>query len=407
MTILLTDVFNRPYFETRSEYLMSIALAMEGARRGIKVDFTGMKTKCPLSSTVYSGYKNYLIENELVLGATVLEEDFYPYEEEDLSFLDMPNLFEDNGDFLYWNEDYAKATLGSLYFSKSTSLEIEYFLAQLAAKHWMDTLLGLESRRLYLGLSIHLTQSVKSYLDIESLRHSLPSFGEIIKFTLYDGVKLDLKLALFQFDAMYLGYNKEYSVDEKISLMDKYGFEEGMILVLFERKGINASNSLGSIETARLVRVDEVVDGKLYLSLLRAMRTYEETAKDFEMIPEANRHIYLDLLDPSDSIYNSTVVELRECGIANHFYKERYLIDSISTLDKTKKLIFNGTDIVEVELSEAEAIYYTLMQNKATFDAQKYRDYYFNGNKGYFDHVYDSKYTSPADFVSKDVLDSI
>ena len=189
--------------------------------------------------------------------------------------------------------------------------------------------------------------------------------------------------------------------------MAQYGFEEGMVLILFERKGINTSNSLGNIDSAKLVRVDEIVEGKLYLSMLRATRTYEETAKDFEMIPENNRHLYLDLLDYSDSIYDSTVVELRECGVGNHFFRERYLIDSISTVDKVKKLVFNGKDIVELELSEAEAIYYTLMQNDANIDAQKYRDYYFGGSKGYFDQVDNSLYTSPANFVSQDVMDSI
>ena len=407
MTILLSDVFKRPYFETRSEYLMSIALAMEGARRGVLVDFTGMKTRCPLSSTVYAGYKNYLIENNLVLGATVLEDDFYPYTPEDLSFLDHPQLFEDNTEYLYWNTEYAKDVLGSDYYRKTTALELEYLYIQLTAKHWLDYLLGIESRCLYLGLDKYQSQNASTYLDIESLRHSLKGFNQVVSITLDEGCRIDLKLSLFQYDAHYLGFNREYTLEEKLSQMAQYGFEEGMVLILFERKGINTSNSLGNIDTARLVRVDEIVEGKLYLSLLRATRTYEETAKDFEMIPENNRHLYLDLLDYSDSIYDSTVVELRECGVGNHFFRERYLIDSISTVDKVKKLVFNGRDIVELELSEAEAIYYTLMQNNANIDAQKYRDYYFGGAKGYYDEVDNSLYSSPANFVSQDILDSI
>ena len=407
MTIVLTQVFGRPYFETRSEYLMSIALAMEGARRGILVDFTGMKTRCPLSSNVYAGYKNYLIENNLVLGATVLEDNAYPYESEDLSFLDNPKLFEDNEEYLYWNTEYAKDVLGSDYYRKTTALELEYLYIQLTAKHWMDYLLGIESRCLYLGLDKYQSQNASTYLDIESLRHSLRGFDQVIGITLDEGCRIDLKLSLFQYDAHYLGFNREYTLEEKLSQMAQYGFEEGMVLILFERKGINTSNSLGNIDAARLVRVDEIVEGKLYLSMLRATRTYEETAKDFEMIPENNRHLYLDLLDYSDSIYDNTVVELRECGVGNHFFRERYLIDSISTVDKVKKLIFNGKDIVEMELSEAEAIYYTLMQNNANIDAQKYRDYYFGGSKGYFDEVDSSVYTSPANFVSQDVMDSI
>ena len=47
------------------------------------------------------------------------------------------------------------------------------------------------------------------------------------------------------------------------------------------------------------------------------------------------------------------------------------------------------------------------MQNQANFDAEKYRDYYFNGSKGYFDEVFDGSYSNPSDFVDEDILNSL
>ena len=75
--ISVKDIFGRSYLETRSEYRLAMALAMEGARRGNLLDFSGVRSRAGLGSPVYAGYKNYLIENNLVRGATVKESDFY------------------------------------------------------------------------------------------------------------------------------------------------------------------------------------------------------------------------------------------------------------------------------------------------------------------------------------------
>lgn len=403
-TLKAIDIFERPYFETKSEYRLAISLAMEGARRGIPLDFSGMKARSGLDSRVHAGYKNWLITNNLVLGATVLEEDEYPYENDDLSYLEMSNLFEDNGDFLYWDQNWSLEIIGSRYYEIANVSDMVYFLERLVCKHWMDHLLGIELRPLYLKFGSQLSATVMSYLHLESLRNSLPKMSKIFTLVLDERTNVDMKMSLFHFDAQNLGFNKEYSVDEKLSILDQKGFTEGMILVLFERKGINRSNSLGRIDMAHLVRVDEIVDGKLYLSLIRGTRTYEETAKDFEMIPEKNRHLYLDLLDTHESIYDSMVVELRECGIGNHFYREKYLIDSISTVDTITKLVSKNGEIFEQELNEADAIFYTLMQNSAPIDADLFCEYYFSGREPFWYSVSDTMAKSPLEFVPKDYL---
>lgn len=404
-TLNVQEIFGRSYFETCSEYRLVIGLAMEGARRGILLDFDGMMARSGLGSPIYAGYKNYLIDNNLILGATVKEKDFYKYDSsKDYSFLDNPNLFEDNGEYVYWDESYGLNTLGSIYYQVARILDMPYFLIQLVSKHWLDRLLGLETRKLYIKCSPQLSQTVGSYIDIESVRQSFSPFAEIVEIVLDESSNIDLKMSLFQYDAQNLGFNKEYTVDEKLSLMNQLGFKEGMILVLYDRVGINTSNSLGRIDMAHIVRIDEIIDGKLYLSLLRATRTYEETAKDFEMIPQKNRHLYYDLLDPHDSVYDTTVVELRECGIGNHFFREKHLLDSISTVDKVKKLVSIDGNVVEEELSEADAIYYTLMQNDAPVDSKLFRDFYFGVGEGFWDKYKGKDIESPVDFVSEDCL---
>ena len=54
-------------------------------------------------------------------------------------------------------------------------------------------------------------------------------------------------------------------------------------------------------------------------------------------------------------------------------------------------------------MTEAEAIFYTLMQNEAPIDADLYRDYYFGGGEAIWDSLDHSGISSPYDFI-KDEL---
>lgn len=402
--IHVSDLLGKNYFETVSEYRLALSFAMECARRGDKLSVEGVLSQANLNSRVHSGYKNYLIENGLVEGFSKMDDDFYPFEEGDYSFLSQDNLFEDNGEYLYWDNDWGLETLGSLYYKLAGVGDIPYLLEFLVCRHLYDVLTGVESRKLYIKLSQQLSSTFSSYLDIVSTYMSCPRLRDYIEIVLHERSTVDLKLSLFQYDSSNLGFNREYTVEEKLNFLELNKFSEGMILVLFDRKGINVSNSLGNIEMAHLVRLDEVVDGKLYLTMLRGTRTYEETAKDFLMIPEKNRPLYFDLLDKSDSIHGTMEVDLRECGIGSRFYREKHLLDTISTDDMVKKLVSDEGNIFEQELSEAEAIYYTLMQNDAPIDAELYRDYYFNGEEGFWDKLDHTGFYSPYDFI-KDELD--
>lgn len=402
--IHVSELLKKNYFETVSEYRLALSFAMECARRGDILSVEGVLSQAELNSRVHAGYKNYLIDNDLVVGFTKKEEDFYPYEEEDYSFLSNDNLFEDNGEYLYWDMDWGLETLGSLFYKHAGVGDIPYLLEFLVSRHLYDVLTGLETRKLYIKLTQQLSSTFSSYLDIVSLYNSCPHLSEYITIVLHERSTVDLNLSLFQYDSKNLGFNSEYTVEEKLNFLQLNNFTEGMVLVLFDRKGINVSNDLGNIEMAHLVRLDEVVDGKLYFTQLRGTRTYEETAKDFLMIPEKNRPLYYDLLDKSDSVHGSIEVDLRECGIGNRFHREKHLLDSISTTDMVTKTISNGGEMYEQEMSEAEAIFYTLMQNDAPIDAELFRNYYFNGGEGIWDNTDHTGFNSPYDFI-KDQLD--
>lgn len=401
--IHISELYKKDYFETVSEYRFALSFAMECARRGDILSVDGVRSQADLNSRVHAGYKNYLMDNNLVVGFSSKEEDVYPYEEQDYSFLSKDNLFEDNGEYLYWDMDWGLEVLGRLFYKHAGVGDIPYLLEFLVARHLYDVLTGQETRKLYIKLTLQLSSTFSSYLDLVSLYNSCPNLAEYVEIVLHERSSVDLKLSLFKYDSNNLGFNKEYTVEEKMNFLQLNGFTEGMVLILFDRKGINTSNDLGSIEMAHLVRLDEVVDGKLYLTQLRGTRTYEETAKDFLMIPEKNRALYYDLLDKSDSVHGSMVVDLRECGVGSRFYREKHLLDSISTTDMVRKLVSNNGKIFEQEMTEAEAIFYTLMQNDAPIDADLYRDYYFGGGEAIWDSLDHDGFNSPYDFI-KDEL---
>lgn len=401
----IRDIFKKDYLETVSEYRLALSLAIEWARNGSILSFEGVLARGELQSRVHSGYKNFLIENNLVKGFTRLDDDFYPFTSlVDYSFLSNSNLFEDNEEYLYWDADWGIKALGSDYYKYGGVGDIQYLLELLVARHLYMVHTGIESRKLYIKLSQQLSLTFSSYLDIVSTYMTCPHLQQYIEIVLHERSNVDLKLSLFQYDSNNLGFNKEYTVAEKLNFLELNGFREGMILVLFDRKGMNVSNSLGSIEMAHIVRLDEIVDSKLYLSPIKAIRTYEETAKDFLMIPEKNQYLYYDLLDPYNPIGDTIVVELRECGISNRFYREKHLLDSISTTDMVTKLISSDGNMFERDMNEAEAVYYTLMQNGTPFNSELFREYYFNGSKGIYDSLSHEGISSPYDLI-KDELD--
>ena len=402
----IVDIYKKSYFETVSEYRIAMSLALEFARRGIKLDFTGMKSQVDLNSPIHAGYKNFLINNDMVIGATRLEDNPYDFEGfEDLDYLDSEDLFEDNKEYVYWDQDWFFDNFGSIYYSLTRVGDMPQLLERLVCRHWVDNLLGLESRKLFIRINKQVTATVSSYLDIVSLYNSVPYLGDVFSIVLDEGSSIDLKLSLFHYDSVNRCHHQQFSVEEKENFMNQLGFKEGMVLVLFERKTISEStkNTVGKIISSHLVRLDEVVNGRVYLTMLRCTRTYEEIAKDFMNIPENNRYLYLDLLDRYSSAYDTKEISLRDLGIGDRFYSESFLIDSISLDDYVTKLLSNDGVVFEESLNEAEAIYYTLKQNDAPIDYQLFRDYYFNGEEGFYDKLNQDGVSSPYSFVEDEI----
>lgn len=381
--MLVSSIYKRNYFETASEYRIALVLALELSRRGIRLDFTGMKTKAKLNSVIYAGLKVYLKEQDLADGIHNLDKEYYEFTPE-LNYLGNQNLFEDNHEYLYWDEEWSYETFGSYHYRLISRDYYQFYLETMFAKHWVDHILGIESRSLCLSLSYTISCMPDSYMNIYSVISSL-NLENVAFFKLDERANVNLDLTLFKHDSVSSGFDQEYSVDEKLNFMNQYGIKEGMVIAYFERKGINASNSLGKIDDAHIARVDEIVNGNIYLSLLRVQRTHEETLRDYYDIPKENRHLYDDLLEPHSSIYDNTVLSIRDCGVGSHFYREPIIIDTISTTAMVTKLVSKDGETVSLSMNEAEAIYYTLKQNGASIDYDLYREYYFNGNEGLYD----------------------
>ena len=71
--------------------------------------------------------------------------------------------------------------------------------------------------------------------------------------------------------------------------------------------------------------------------------------------------------------------------------------------DYETKLLSDDGVVFEESLNEAEAIYYTLKQNDAPIDYQLFRDYYFNGEEGFYDKLNQVGVSSPYYFVEDEI----
>lgn len=403
----MKEVLNTNYFETVPEYEISLRIALELSRRGYIADFTGFKTKVSLYETGYKYLKNYLIENDLVLGFTKKEDVRYfdgegVIEDFIISSLDDKPLFEDNGNYLVWNSNWASNCYGDIFARNKLYHLICDFIINLSVRHLVDVILGLETREVSFELDFEYSKNFRIFFRLLSFIMS-SNLGRFIKLDIPKEDEATLSYLVFNYESEVSNKKREYTIEEKKANLVKVGVSEGMIMVLFERSRFNKSNTSGRIENATLIRIDEIVSDTIYFSKVRAIRTREESKRDFEEIPIENRPAYYDILIPQDSIMEEGTLHIRECGFGSYFNIEPYLICPISTTEMCVKLVSDGDRVYEKELNEAEAIYYTLRQNDAAIDFEKYRDFYFNGRKGY----YDTLDHSVLDFTLESVSDSL
>lgn len=385
----MQSVLNTNYFETVPEYEISLRIALELARRGYVADFTGFKTKVSLNDTSYKYLKNYLMEDSLVLGFSKEENvDYFDGTDVIADFsmysLDGKPLFEDNGNYLVWNSEWASNCYGDIYARNKLYHLIADFIINLSVRHLVDVILGLETREVSFELDFEYTKNFRIFFRLLSFIRS-SSLGSYIKLDIPKEDDANLNYLIFNYECEVANKKKDYTLEEKMNNLRKEGVSEGMVMVLFERSRFNKSNTSGRIENATLIRINEIVSDTIYFSKVRALRTREESKRDFEEIPIENRPAYYDILIPQDSIIEEGTLLIRECGFGTYFNTEKYLICPISTTEMCTKLVSDGDRVFEKELNEAEAIYYTLRQNDAAIDFEKYRDFYFKGEKGYYD----------------------
>ena len=240
-----------------------------------------------------------------------------------------------------------------------------------------DLLTGIETRPLLLNFNYKFSKNVRYYLDFLSVLKSLPLVKNYVRLNSSYVEDNLLDFELFVYNSQQSGCFGFKTIEEKVDLLDKLGFKEGSILCLVERDKISTFNPTGNIINAKIVRFRGIKDGKrLVFESLVVLRNHEEILTDFYQIPLQNQELYLDMLEPSEIIASTEEILLMDVGIGDYFENERYLINFISTDFMVDKLIrVDGSDIT-MSLSEADSIYYTLVQARFNFDKDLFRSMY-------------------------------
>ena len=192
----------------------------------------------------------------------------------------------------------------------------------------------------------------------------------------------DLDFALLFDEVYHAGRWKQWSWKEKIDIFKKVGFKKGSIAILYTRGKISENNSLGKITAASIVRVDDVRYGEngavWYFTKFSVNNTIEEKIASYLSLPEDCRELYNDMVEPKMTSMPFTADNLN-LGIANYFYKEDFILYPIERGNTvTKRITVNGTTR-DMELSEIDAIYWTLCQYGVDFDRDLYKEFYNDG----------------------------
>ena len=373
----LVEFLGKPIITTASEYRMAILVASVLVERRVGVSFEGIVTRCGLNDYYYSLLKNKLVGNPLVEGLPSKDyvPDGYEYSDINLGFIHgIP--FIDKGDCVLWDSTHAEKTYTSKFGLFRYSLNTKLFYWGFAM-YLADLLTGIETRPLLLNFNYKFSKNVRYYLDFLSVLKSLSLVKNYVRLNSSYVEDNLLDFELFVYNSQQSGCFGFKTIEEKIDLLDKLGFKEGSILCLVERDKISTFNPTGNIVNAKIVRYMGINNGKsLVFESLVVLRNHEEILTDFYQIPLQNQELYLDMLEPSEIVASTEEILLMDLGIGDYFENERYLINFISTDFMVDKLIrVDGSDVT-MSLSEADSIYYTLVQARFNFDKDLFRSMY-------------------------------
>lgn len=380
------SLFKRRHFESYSELYLALVIARECLRRGTYLDMSTMNIEKDITPPNMLEYFKYLVSLGAIKieGLEVSEINNIPS-----TYLDTnpiadfeDNIFKNCSEHYEWSFSWVFDTCSNYPYEFLKAMNLGNTLMHLVGYYIVSREEGtLESKPL--KIIINDRQKVAStylYINLLSCSKSLKWFNDYIQLEIdFSEFSVDLDYSIFCNNGFAAGRNKLWSWKEKEGFLRKEGMEEGSILVLWERKGMCEANPIGRIVGSTLVRLDNIDNGDLHMTVFPLCKTKEEITDDYYDIPEDKRMYFNDLLDFKVKSYQRNM-PLTSLGIRNYFStEETTFIDKIDKSGTVSKKVTVAGNTDYVEMSEVDAIYWLLCQFEVEFDRQLYRDMYNDG----------------------------
>lgn len=368
------SILGREYVDTESEFTVLMCVAQELQHRGYSLDFVGVGVDFSRLSLPNKSRYNELIRSGGIIASAELT-DFEPVGRAfDPSMFRSLDLFFEEGGKRVWSPEHAQATYGELRYHFLRGDHYSPLLQWMSAIAIVDNVLGTDRRPLRLILGSDISKSVGVYLDLISLLSTVPSLNAVVSIEAESRGLNDLEWGLFCYNAKSRGTIRQYSVQEKLELLEVHNFKPGGIYLIGGRIGLNESNLEGRIERMDLVRLDSIEGDTLQVTRIPTLKSLEFLREDLNNLDEELQASYSDVLDIWKQPLRSENISLYNLAVEGYFFRE----DSfIFNLDQSEviDLLFTAVDKpVLGEVTCAEAVFLLLRQRGIEFDEDLFKE---------------------------------
>lgn len=374
-------IFQRSYFKSYAEFYLALALGNILNDRGYALNMDGMQVDADaIPSDMIKFQKRLLNDGAITLslyekGVGCLVEEAFSDVVVDY-FKEIP-LYEDRGDILYWDFEYARENYGEYAKEFLNFKKMGYSLVHLVANHLVDVLFGKTKKKLVIYFDSQKAKSSFIYIKIYACLESMPWIKEYVDLRVdLDDYKVDLDYSFFCNNGKVAGHHRLHSIEEKHKLLDKFGMVEGSILILANREGMCENNPFGYIKSTTVMRLDEIGDSFLGVTCISINKTKEEVELDFYDIDDNVRYMFVDMLSKKPH-QSSTELNIVGVGIDNHFLDEDKFITLLDDSEEVTKLVTIDGKQVNVNMSGIDAVYWILRQYEIDFDIDLFKKMYF------------------------------
>ena len=383
LMIKCSDILEKTYFDSYSEFLLACCIARECLRRGDSLDMSMMRIDAGILPDMELNYFKCLWRDGAIYlgsdfnGDANIESSYYINTD---CFADCYNkLFKEYDDRYYWSMDWSYSALEGyteLQGISSAGKVLMHLIGHMLVCFYLGER---EKKPIEIEINDQQVKSTYIYVNLVSCVKTLPWLNNLLILNIdFSDYNIDIDYSILCNNGIAAKRNRLWSIKDKQKFLKEEGLVDGMIAILWSRKGMCESNPAGRITGAKLIRINEICNDSISVETLPYNKTKEEREQDFLSIPEKSRYLFIDM-KYSVPKGTSSMLSLYETGVENYFDTESEFITKIDRSAMVSKTITVEGKVTDVSMSNVDAIYWLLCQYEVDFDRELYRDAYNDG----------------------------